>query len=330
MRRRHVILWTVILVVVMLVGWAVREGRTAVTKYPSRPIQMVIPYSPGSTDLILRPFMEYIPQYLGQQMIFVYKPGAAGSTGANFLVKSKPDGYTLIAGPMATFTTAQLTMDVDYTIDDFAPVCRLTSGILGIAVKADSPFKTVKDLIEAAKKAPGKVTYSTPGVCTPQHIAMFMLAREAGITLTHVPTAGGGPTITAALGGHVSMATSAMAPVTPHVKSGALRLLVIFEEKRTKEFPDVPTLVEAGFPQIVFATYTGVLAPEGTPKEVINTVSGAFKKVADEHRSFIEDRVEKLGVRLDFGGPEDYNKALRLDHERIKAVLKDLNMETTK
>lgn len=330
MRRRHIVLEAAVSVFALLLACGMRDGQAADAKYPSRAIQVVIPYNPGSTDTILRAFTDKIPEYLGQQITFVYKPGAGGGTGAGFVAKSVPDGYTLVAGPTSPFIAAQLTMEVDYTFDDFIPVCRVTSGPLGIAVKADSPWKTVKDLIEAAKKSPGKVNYATPGVCTPQHFATWMFAREAGINLTHVPTTGGGPTVTAALGGHVSMAVSAMAPVTPHVKSGALRLLVVFEKERTKEFPDVPTLVELGFSNIVFTTFTGILAPKGTPKEAIDTVSLAFKKVADGNRSSIEDRVEKLGVRLDYAGPEEYNKVLRAEHERLKTILKEFRKENPK
>jgi len=324
----HVVI-AVFFVFFMVVGCVANESWAVEGKYPNKPIQIVIPFQPGSTDMAFRPFTEKLPEYLRQPLTFVYKPGAAGATGASFVAKAKPDGYTIIGGPQSPFITSPLTMEgLDYTLDDFVPVCRLVSGPLVIAVKTDSPWKTIKDVVEEAKRSPGKLTYSTPGVFTSQHIAMEMFAKAAGVSVTHVPCTGGNPAATAVLGGHVSMTSSTMTPVAPHIKSGTMRIIGVFEKEKLKEYPDVPTFSESGYP-VVLSMWYGFLAPKGTPEEVIRTIYTACKNLIENHKSFVEDRLENLSLKLGFLSPDEFAKEIKAEYEVRKRIVKEL-MKPTK
>lgn len=327
MRRQKPSKWMGVLVIFgffMSMTLVASESWAQTDKYPNKPIEIVMGYAPGSGDLVFRPFIEKLPEYLGQPVVLVYKPGASGARAGSFVTKAKPDGYTLMGSAQAPFITTPLTMpELDYTLDDFAPICRLSSGPMVVAVKADSPWKTLKDVVEEAKKSPGKLTYSTAGVFTSMHIAMEMFGKSASISMTHVPAKGGNPATMALLGGHVSMVSNTTQSVVPHIKSGALRLIGVLEKERLKEFPDVPTFVEAGYP-VVLSGWHGLMAPKGTPDEVIRTIHLAFKKVIDNHEDFIKDRLQKLSLKLHFSGPDEFAKEARAEYEARKIILKDL------
>lgn len=171
----------------MGIGWVPSEGGAAERKYPNRPIQVVIAAAPGGTDLIFRPFTEKMAEVLGQPMAFVFKPGASGMTGASFVAQSKPDGYTLIGTSNTPVMIAPLTKEADYSIDDFVPICRLVKTPLMVAVRTDSPWKSIKDIAAEAKKSPGLLTFSTSGVFSFNHLLMEMFTKHAGIQLTMFP-----------------------------------------------------------------------------------------------------------------------------------------------
>jgi len=325
-RQRHFKGMNLMVVVtfLMMMLWAGNEGWAAEVKYPARPIQIVIAYQPGTTDVAIRPFTEKLPDYLGQPVSFVYKPGASGAIGASFVSKARPDGYTLFGSPPAPIITTPLTQEgLDYTLDDFAPVARLVGSPIVLATKVDSPLKTLKDMIEEAKKSPGKVTFSSAGAFSTTQIPVEIFARMAGITLIHVPCPGAGPAVTALLGGHVTLATSSMAPLSPHLKSKSLRALAVFEKERLKEFPDVPTFSELGYP-VLYSQWFGILAPKKTPEEIVRKIYLSLKKVLDENRKFVEDRVANISLRVAFLGPEEFAAALKGENETAKKIVKDL------
>ncbi len=307
-----------------LFGWVVSESLAAEKKYPIRPIQVIVAYNPGSTDTYLRPYTEKLPEYLGQPLSFVYKPGAGGSVGASFVAKSRPDGYTIFGCSAGPVIVGPLTKEgLDYTLDSFAPLCNYIRAPVGVAVRAESPIKSVKDLVEAAKASPGKLTYSTAGAFGATHLYMEMFCKEAGIMLTHVPCAGSAPAATALLGGHVDMCCSDMGPLKPHAESGAFRLLGIMQKDRMKAFPNVPTFSESGYPVSVQHWY-GLMAPKGVPKEVVEAIYNASKKAVEQHRGFIEDRLNQLGVEISLLGPEEMDKQNKDQREAVRAILKEM------
>ncbi len=314
----------VIYTLVALISWAASESLAAEKKYPIRPIQVIVAYTPGSTDTYLRPYIDKLPEYLGQPLSFVYKPGAGGSVGASFLAKSRPDGYSLFGCSAGPVIVGPLTKEgLDFTLDSFAPISNYVRVPVSVAVKADSPIKTLKDLVEAAKASPGKLTYSTAGAWGSTHLYMEMFCKEAGIKLTHVPCPGSAPAATALLGGHVDMCCSDMGPLKPHAESGAFRLLGLMQNERMKSFPNIPTFSEAGYPVVVQHWY-GIMAPKGVPKEVVETIYNASKKALEQHRDVIEKQLANLGVEISFLGPEEMDKQNKSQRAAIQTIIKEM------
>ncbi len=315
------VFWIFILAGALLFGLgAGADG--AEKKFPAKAIQVIIPFQPGDTDNLLRPFVEKMPEYLGQPVNLVYKPGAAGSLGAGFVASSKPDGYLLVGSSHSSIVVVPLTQkDVGYTWKTFTPVCALVDASSLLVVQTRSPWKTLKDLIEDARKSPGKITYSSSGTFGSNHLIPEALSNLAGIKMTYVPSQGSGPTITALLGGHVDVASTAIAPALPHLRAGTLRPLAVYKPTRMRALPDAPSLVELGYPISSSSPY-GLLAPTGTPKEIVNIIYQAAKKVMENHKSFIVERLDKLGAEPGLEGPEEYTQHLGKQHELFSGILK--------
>ncbi len=313
------------LVMVVVMGFfltIIGGSWAAEKKFPTKPIQIIIPFQPGDTDNLLRPYVEKMPEYLGQPVNLVYKPGAAGSVGAGFVAASKPDGYLLVGSSHSSIVVVPLThKDVGYTWKSFAPVCAMVEASSLIVVQSSSPWKTLKDLVEDSRKSPGKITYSSSGTFGTNHLIPEALCKEAGIKWTYIPSQGSGPTITALLGGHVQVASTAIAPALPHLRAGTLRPLAVYRPTRMRVLPDTPSLKELGYPIYSSSPY-GILAPKNTPKEVVDTLSLAAKKVLDNHRDFIAERLAKLGAEIGFEGPEEYTAHLGRQYELFSGIFK--------
>ncbi len=300
------------------------EGLSAEKKFPTKPITVVIGFAPGDTDNILRPFVEKMPEYLGQPMTFVYKPGAAGSLGAGFVASSKPDGYTLVGTSQSSITVVPHSQkDVGYTWESFAPVCYVAEALYLFAVKADSPWKTMKDFVADARKEPGKLTYSSSGAFGLPHIGGEMVAKAAGMKLKYIPSTGSTPAVTAVLGGHVDAVSTPATPVFAHIQAGTMRALAVFTKDRSPFLADTPTFLEMGYP-VSLDVITGFLAPKGTPKDIVDTIASAAQKVAQDHKAFVVERLGNQGQKLRYGGPADYTAALRGYNETFSKVIKDL------
>ena len=315
---------TICCTVLFLHNVALNETWGAEKKFPVRTINVVVPYNPGSTDVYSRPHIEKMSDQLGQPMTFLYKPGAAGTIGASFAAKSNPDGYTLLASsPGPTVLGPATKEDLDYTYDSFAPLFRLIVAPVFLAVKAESPLKTLDDVIAAAKASPGKLTYSHSGVLGHTHFSMEIFAKSAGIKLSHVPCVGSGPAVTALLGGHVMLSCSDFGPLKPQVDSGALRLIALMDEKRIKSYPDIPTFLELGH-RVIMPAWYGLFAPKGTPKEVINTIYDAAKKAYDQNRDSLVKQYKQLGIEESFLNADEFDKANREQLKTIKEIFKDI------
>lgn len=307
------------------------EGKSlaAEKKFPTKPIQIIVPFQPGSTDILLRPFVEKIPEYLGQPLTFVYKPGAAGSLGAGFVASSKPDGYTLLASSQSSLTVVPLTQKVSYTWRSFAPIACVVDVPNLCVIKSDARWKDLREFVAEAKKNPGQISFTSSGAFGSLHITGEALASAAGIKLNHIPSQGSAPSVTAVLGGHVNMNIVTMAVVIPHLQAGTMRVLCVFAKKRLSFFPDVPTAEEMGFPVFTSGLY-GLLAPKGTPKEIVETVYQAAKKVRENHGAAISERYEKMGVQLEFLGPEEYTTLLQKEEEWHDKIIKDIKKAESK
>ena len=316
---KKALIWRVILGVLGILVPLMETAPAAEKKYPTKPIQVIVPFAPGETDNLLRPFIEKMPEFLGQPVTFVYKPGAAGATGAAFVAASKPDGYTLVATSQSSVVLLCITnKEIGYTPDSFTAVSCLVEGYLNVGVLANSRWKTIQDLVAEARKNPEKISYSSTGTFGITHIAGEAFAKEAGIRFTHIPTAGAGPAVTAMLGGHVDFSVAGSGPTFPHIKAGTARSLMIFNAKRAKAIPDVPCAAELKYP--VIPLNYGLLAPKGTPKEVIDTLAQAIKKVTEQHEAFIESRVSQLGAQVNFLGPAEHAAFLKGQYDYYDKV----------
>jgi len=296
----------------------------AAEKFPIKPIQVIIPFQPGDTDNLLRPFVERMGEFLGQSLSLVYKPGAAGAVGAGFVATSKPDGYVLVGTSHSSIAVVPLTnKQVSYSLDSFEPIASLVESGSLLVVLSSSPWMTFKDLIEASKKAPGKITYTSSGTFGTNHLIPEGLAKEAGVKWNHIPSQGSGPAITATLGGHVNMASTAVAPATPHLRAGTLRPLASYGTKRLKAFPDAPTLQELGY-TIASPSYYGISAPKGTPKEVVEAIYLAAEKAVEKYNQQITTRLEPFGVEIELMRPEAYKAWLKGQSDLFGGILKSM------
>lgn len=291
--------------------------------YPTKPINILISYAAGGVvDTTTRMLIGKAEKFLGQPFVATNN-GAGGATVATAIVaKQRPDGYNLLSTASAPLVRINQYRKVPYTLDELVPIMQHASTQSGLVVPANSPFKTLKDFVEFAKKNPGKVTYSTLGVGSAMHMSMEFIAKQDGITWTHVPYPGSMPSVTAVLGGHVT-AASTSTEWKPFVLEGRLRLLATHGEKRMKNFPDVPTLKELGYDFYNDSTFL-ILAPKGTPMPIVKKLEEAFHKAYNEqdyHDTL--DRIDHVPAYLN---SEDTGKFLEMAYKLNSKWIADLKM----
>lgn len=260
---------------------AVTFGAVA-ADFPTKPITLIIPWPPGgTTDIAMRAIAETASKHLGQPIVIDNKPGASGTLGvAAMAATAKPDGYTIAQIPITVFRLPHMTKMTFDPNKDFTYIANLTGYTFGIVVKADSPWKTFRELLDYAKANPGKIKYASPGAGTSLHITMEQIALKEGIKWTHVPFKGNAETNAAVLGGHVQ-ASADSTGWGPLVNAGDLRLLVTWGAQRTKNWPNVPTLKESGI-DIVSESPFGIAGPKGMDPKVVRALHDAFKKAIED------------------------------------------------
>jgi tripartite-type tricarboxylate transporter receptor subunit TctC len=275
-------MWDARIAPVALLCWIAAAAPTMASEdFPSRPITLVVPYSAGGgNDAMARIAGEMMSKPLGQQVVIENRGGAGGSIATRQVAKAPPDGYTLVIGGTGTLAiNPTLYGNVGYDPrKDFAPVGLIGTSQLVILVHPSVPAKTVKELIAYAKANPGKLNYASAGVGSGIHLSTEYFRHEAGITLTHIPYKGSGPALTDLVGGHVSLYFSSMPPAIGLVKDGKVRALAVTGPKRSPVFPDLPTVAEAALPGFEAVLHYGIVAPAGTPKNVIATLNKALRQ----------------------------------------------------
>ena len=293
--------------------------------FPNKPIRYICPWpAGGSTDAVIRAFAESAAKTLGQQIIVDNKPGAGGMLGANELVSAKPDGYTLSQLPHGVFRIPHMQKTSFDTLKDFTWIACLTGYTFGLVVPADGPIKSIKDLLAYAKANPGKFNYGSTGTGTSPHLAVEEFAQRAGIQLNHVPFKGNADNMQAILGGH-TMAASDATGWAPHVASGKLRLLATYGSKRTKRWPEVPTLDELGY-QTVSDSPFGVCGPKGMDAGLTRTLHDAFKKTLDDPA--VLAMLDKFDQTVIYMNTETYTKFARDSFVAEKATIERLGLAT--
>ena len=303
-------------------------GAGASAAYPDKPIQLIVPYGAGgSTDLLARAVAQVAPKYFPQPVVVVNKGGGGGIPGRVEVVRAKPDGYTLLFGwgsgeDLVVPHQRKLPYDL---FTDFETVCRLSIHSIALAVPASSPYKTLGDLVKAAKgKEYVTASVSTKGASV--DITFLLFGKAAGIKVNTIPGAGGADAITKLVGGHVDFGGGHPSEILPHMKANRLRALAVALENRDGSIPDVPTFKEQGFDVVTAGSVKGVAAPKGTPKEVIAYLEKKFQEIANdaEFRKIMGD----LGQPVDYMNAADYKVWFKKSYDQFGSLYKTLGIET--
>lgn len=291
--------------------------------FPSRPIRYICPWpAGGSTDAVIRSLALSASNIMGQQVVVDNKPGAGGMLGAIELVNAKPDGYTVAQLPQGVFRIPHMQKVAFDTLKDFTWIACLTGYTFGLVVPVSSPIKSIKDLVDYAKANPGKFTYGSTGNGTSPHLAVEEFCQRAGIQLNHVPFKGNADNMQAVLGGHIMSASDATG-WGPHVESGKLRLLATYGSKRTKRWPNVPTLDELGYKTISDSPF-GVCGPKGMDPAVTKALHDAFKKTLEDPAVMATfDKYDQTVIYMDTAA---YTKFARESFESEKSLIERLGL----
>jgi len=299
------------------------SGPAIAQDFPTKAIKAIVGFSPGgTTDLIARAVAGVVPEFLGQSLVVINKPGASGTLAAKEVAESTPDGYTLIiAGGSETTSVGNFKKLPYHPINAFAPVIRFVKARMIICFNANAPWKTFQDFVNDAKKNPGKYKYASSGHGGIYHAALLAMCYKAGIKMKHVPYKGGAPGLAALMGGHVDAAIGSDAEIWPLVQGKKIRAVTLTSLDRSPILKDVPTLKELGY-DVYLENQKGFVAPAKTPKDRIKFLHDAFKKVYD-HRAFVK-LAEQLKLELSYLGPDDFGKSLRDMYNQVGEVVKKM------
>lgn len=291
--------------------------------YPSRPVRMVIPLGTGgTTDVPGRIVAQRLSEALGQQFIVENKTGAGGTIGADFVAKSKPDGYTLLLTATPHVITANLYKNIPYNaLTDFAPVIRVASGPYVLTVHPSLGVNSVRELIALAKAQPGKIDYVSSGNGSAQHLVGAMFAYMAGLQLSHVPYKGSSQAQQDLVAGMVKVGFLGTPIVIPHMKSGRLKALAVSTAQRSPHLPDVPTIAEAGVPGFEALVWVGLLAPAGTPPDIVTKLNSEIAKLL--RAPDVQQLLASSGVDPTPTAPEEFGAYLRSEFDKWGKVVRD-------
>ena len=296
-------------------------------KFPDRPVKLIVTYPPGgSSDLMARVMGQKLSDIWGQPVIIESKPGAAGSIGMEFAARQPNDGYTFVIGNLGPAGVNPLLQKLPYSMEkDFIPVSLSATGANILVVPANSPYKSVKDIIADAKANPGKLSFGTSGPGSMSHLAAELLMRQTGVKMVAIPYKGGGQAVTDVLAGQLPMIISDALPVSQHIASGKLRALAITSEKRSPLFPEIPTFAEAGVDGMVALNWWGVFLPAGTPQAVVDNYNAALSKAMVN--ADLKGRFNKLGVEPHSSTPAEFRTFLNNEKVKYSKLIADNNIK---
>ena len=290
--------------------------------FPDKPIKLVVPFAPGGgADLIARTLAVELSKELGQSVFVENKPGAGTIIGSDIVAKSAPDGYTLLVSSIAHSVNPSLMEKLPYSTEkDFVPVSMVVRSPNVLVVRADSPYKSVKDIIDAARARPNQLSYASPGNGTSSHLAGALFADLAKVQIQHITYKGSAPALTDLLGGQTDILFGTSGSISPFVDNGKLRALAVTSATRSSAYPKVPTMIEAGVPGYVSEGWYGLHAPAGTPAAVIQKLNAATRKAAQSE--FFKSKLVHEGMVSQTGTPAEYEAFVRAEIARWSQLVK--------
>ena len=294
--------------------------------WPSKPVTMVVAFPPGGVaDIVGRPLAAAMEKVLRQPVLVINRPGAGGATGTASVAKAAPDGHTILMA-LSSISIFPVSDRIngktpEYEMRQFAPVALVTADPTVLVVRADGPYRTLKDLVDAAKANPGKINYSSSGVYGTLHVAMEIFANAAGIKLFHVPYQGGGPAVTALLGGQVEALASGPAAAIGQIKGGKMRALASWSTQRLALLPEIPTFKELGY-DAEFYIWSGVVAPAATPAPILARLREAVRLAANSEE--FKSAMEKVSTPVSYLDAPEFQKYWDADARRLAVALEKI------
>ena len=295
--------------------------------WPARPVRFVVPFPPGgSTDVAARTLADKLTRSLGAQFVVENRAGGSGAIGTTAVARAAPDGYTILfaADPVTTLFLVVKNLEFD-TLRDFAAITQVTTQPLAVAVHASVPATSVQELVAYAKANPGKLSFAHSGTGTGQHFSGELLKKMAGLDIVHVPYKGGGPAVQDLVAGQVPMGVLGSTPLIPHHKSGRIRILAFTSKERFAPMPEIATLHESGFPGFDTGQWLGLLAPRGTPADIIQRLHAATAEalaLADVRERLAQAALQPVG-----NTPREFEAVIRADIERWGKLAQELGIQ---
>lgn len=311
----------------LLLAAAVMAPAAMAQSYPDRPIKWIVPWPVGGgADVVARLFSDKVSEKLGQPVIIFNQGGAGGNIGARAAADAKPDGYTIVFAYSGTHSiNPHIYKKMPFKQGDFAPVIFLTSVPQLLVVNAAVPVHNIKELIDLAKASPGKLRFASSGNGAINHLAGELFTNMADVNLMHVPYKGGGPAAMALLGGEVDMVFGEPSTLLANTKAGKLRAIATTSKDRSKSLPEIPTIAESGVPGYDVTSWNGVLAPAGTPPDVIARLNKAFNEVLADPD--MRKRLLAIGYEPVGGPPEDFSKQIQSELDKWGPVVKQTGLQ---
>jgi tripartite-type tricarboxylate transporter receptor subunit TctC len=307
-----------ILIAILVMAWA---WPVLGADFPTKEVQIIVPWSAGgATDLIFRALAASSEKYLGKAVVVVNRPGGGGAVGYTEAAQAPPDGYTLVSA-ITPLTILPHTVKTAFTYKSFAPIINVSMDPSMFLVKSDAPWKDLKEFLNYAKQNPDKITVGNSGAGGGVHLVALAFQKAAGVKFNHIPFPGGGPSVTALLGGHINAVSVSPPEGIAQVQAGKLRIIALFAEKRLAMFPNVPTVKEQGV-NFVMGMWRGLAAPKGTPPDVIKKLLDVFKK-GMETPTFKKSAAD-MAVTVHYLGPEDFSKLMASEDKIYADLVKEV------
>jgi tripartite-type tricarboxylate transporter receptor subunit TctC len=308
-----------------LLGFA-QVSRAAGDAYPNRPIHIVVPYGPGSgTDMVPRAFGELMSQDLKQTIIVDNRPGADGAIGTGFVGQAAPDGYTLLAGAAGPLVTGPYIQNLSFDpAKTLVPVAMLAYSPFVLIVPKDSPYKSVTELVAAAKANPGKLTFASSGIGSSGHLAGALLEKDAGVQMLHVPYASASSAVVDVIAGRIDCFFAAFPSASAAIKGKQVRAIAMATVKRSPLMPELPTVAEAGYPDFDTGTWIAILAPAGTPASTVDTLYKSIAKTIEMPK--IKTFLAQIGCQPDLMNPKQLGDYLASERARWRELIEEFGL----